>query len=327
MTVIKKGSSAVEMKDETQAAIRHNEPIESVLHVIIVVSNPCLYKRRYDLLREFVARMEREPHVLLYIVELAYGAQPFACTSADEVRHLQLRAEDPIWHKENLINLGVRTLLPPTFRAFAWIDADVEFDSASWVGDTLRILSGSKDVVQLFSHCVDMDANEATMRVFSGFGYSYTKRKPYGTQGLDYWHPGYAWAMTRSAFERLGGLFDKGVLGSGDSVMALAFVGKVSQMCDVRYSCDYRNSMLSYQKEACQLRLGYVPGVIRHFFHGTKQNRKYTERWQILMRHAFSPAHHVRYDARGLLVPLPSCPSGFLKDVYQYFCDRKEDDI
>ena len=127
MTVLKKGACVIKMKDETRASIRNNEPIEAMLHVIIVVSNPCLYKRRYDLLRQFVSRMDHEPNVLLYIVELAYGQQPFACTTDGEPRHLQLRAETPIWHKENLINLGVRTLLPSDYRAFAWIDADVEF--------------------------------------------------------------------------------------------------------------------------------------------------------------------------------------------------------
>ena len=34
-------------------AIINNEPIEDKLHVILVISNPCLYSRRYILLNEF----------------------------------------------------------------------------------------------------------------------------------------------------------------------------------------------------------------------------------------------------------------------------------
>jgi hypothetical protein len=37
---------------------------------------------------------------------------------------LQLRTDTPIWHKENMINLGVRRLLSDNYKAFAWIDAD-----------------------------------------------------------------------------------------------------------------------------------------------------------------------------------------------------------
>jgi hypothetical protein len=53
-------------------AILNNDPIEDKLHVVIAISNPCLYARRYILLKEFVQRMQlEESNVLLYIVELA----------------------------------------------------------------------------------------------------------------------------------------------------------------------------------------------------------------------------------------------------------------
>ena len=46
--------------NEIKAAIKNNDPIEEKLHVILVISNPCLYARRYILLKEFVKRMEEE---------------------------------------------------------------------------------------------------------------------------------------------------------------------------------------------------------------------------------------------------------------------------
>jgi hypothetical protein len=69
------------------------------------------------------------------------------------------------------VNLGVRNLLPKNYKAFAWIDGDIEFESPTWALDTLRILNGSKDIVQLFSHAVDMDKRENTMMVFKIFEY------------------------------------------------------------------------------------------------------------------------------------------------------------
>ena len=112
--------------DETRLAILNNYPIEDKLHVIAVISNPCQYARRYILAREFIKRMEMEENVILYIVELAYGNNDFYVTEKSNKRHLQVKGTTPIWHKENMINMGVK-LLPPKWRAFAWIDADVEF--------------------------------------------------------------------------------------------------------------------------------------------------------------------------------------------------------
>ena len=118
--------------NDIKYAIKNNDPIENKLNVIIVISNPCLYATRYILLKEFVKRIEEEEdHVNLFVVELAYANQKFLVTDKKNKRHLQLRTDIPIWHKENLVNLGVKYLLPKNWKAFAWIDADVEFESNS----------------------------------------------------------------------------------------------------------------------------------------------------------------------------------------------------
>jgi hypothetical protein len=247
-------------------------------------------------------------------------------TDKDNKKHLQIKTETPIWHKENMINLGVKYLLPSNYKAFAWIDADLEFDSQTWASDTLKILNGCKDVVQLFSHCIDMGHDNTTLNNFSSLGYNFSWGKEYTIKGLDYWHPGFAWAITRKAYERIGGLYDKGVLGSGDSIMALSFIGKAKNMNNVKYHADYNKSMLDFQAKVTGLRLGYVPGLIHHHFHGTKQNRQYTERWKILMNHSFSPEKHLTYDDKGILIPTKEFSEGFKTDIMNYFKERKEDE-
>ena len=68
-------------QNDIKHAIKNNDPIEEKLNVIIVVSNPCLYARRYRLLNEFVNRFENEEeHVNLYVVEMVYGKQRFYVT-------------------------------------------------------------------------------------------------------------------------------------------------------------------------------------------------------------------------------------------------------
>jgi hypothetical protein len=313
--------------NDIKLAISNNDPIEEKLNVIVVISNPCLFARRYILMKEFVKRIEEEEvSVNLYIVEMIYGTQKFIITNKNNKNHLQLKTDTPIWHKENMVNLAVKKLLPSTYKAFAWIDADIEFENNSWALDTLKILNGCKDVVQIFSHCIDMNADHTSLNIFNSTGYSFNKNKKYTTKGIDYWHPGYAWAITRKAYEKIGGLYDKGVLGSGDNIMALSFINKCKFMNNIKYSDDYNNSMLEYQTNASKLRLGYVPGVIRHHFHGSKINRKYTERWKILMKYNYSHKEHLTYDNQGILIPTEKFSQDFKDDIMNYFRERKEDE-
>ena len=312
--------------NDIKYAIQNNDPIEDKLNVIVVISNPCLYAKRYILLKEFVKRIEEEEtNVCLFVIELIYENQQYIVTDKNNKTHLQIKCSTPLWHKENMVNLGVSKLLPANYKAFAWIDADIEFENTSWAVDTLKILNGSKDVVQLFSHCVDMNHDQTNLNIFNGFGYSFCKNKKYTTRGLDYWHPGYAWAITRKAYEKIGGLYDKGILGSGDNIMALSFINKTSVMTNTNYTEDYNNSILKYQKKAKGLRLGYTPGVIRHYYHGSKKNRNYVERWQLLIKHKYSPSEDISYSSGGVLVPTVKFTSDFRNDILSYFKERKED--
>ena len=313
--------------NSTKMAIANNDPLEEKLNVIIVISNPCLYAKRYILLKEFVKRIEEEEeHVNLFVVELVYVDQKFIITNKNNKNHLQLKTDVPLWHKENMINLGVKYLLPKEYKAFAWIDADIEFDNCSWALDTLKILNGYKDIVQLFSHCVDMDEKKNNLNIFNSFGFCFEKQKEYTTKGTDYWHPGYAWAITRKAYEKINGLYDKGILGSGDSIIAMSLINKCNSIINSNYHIDYNNSMLEYQKKASKLRLGYTPGVIRHYYHGSKANRKYTERWKILMNYKFSPYSHITYDSSGIIIPTNYFSQEFKDEIYNYFKERKEDE-
>ena len=309
-------------------AIVNNEPIEDKLHVILVISNPCLYARRYILIKEFIQRMElEETDVLIYVVELAYKKQRFIITDSNNARHLQIRTQTPLWHKENMINLGIRKLLPATWKAVAWIDSDIEFENPSWAKDTLKVLNGAKDVVQLFSHCVDMDNNEDSMQIFSSFGHQYIKERFYSKKQHQYWHPGYAWACTRKAYEKMGGLYETAILGSADHIMSLCFIEKGGKSINHASTDDYIQSILAFQKRVINLRLGYVPGVIRHYFHGSKKFRKYGDRWQILLKHEFSPQKHLTTDNDGIIVPTSDCPPEMINEIYLYFAERNEDEF
>ena len=310
-------------------AILNNEPIENKLNVIIVISNPCLFARRYILAKEFIQRVENdEEYVNLYIVELAYNDQKFYITNPKNKNHLQIRTDTaPLWHKENMINVGVKYLLPKDWKAFAWIDADIEFESPHWSLDTLKVLNGCMDVVQLFNNALDLDQNNNIMNVHTSFGNQYQKKRAYTTRQFNYWHPGFAYAITRRAYEKIGGLYEKAILGSGDSIMACSFINKGLNTINDLSTESYKNSVVEYQKKASTLRLGYIPGVIRHYFHGSKVNRKYNDRWKILLKYNYDPQIHITKNKMGLLIPTDKCPKGMLDEIMEYFKERNEDEF
>lgn len=315
--------------NECRRALANNAPVDTTLHVVVVVSNPCQYARRYILARQFLQRLAAESSVVTYVVELAYGHLPkYYVTEAGNARHLQLTADTPLWHKENMVNAGVRALLPPHWKAMAWVDADIEFEDPAWATHALRLLNGYKDVVQLFSHAVDMDMEENAMEVYAGFGYQYDKGRPYRAHArpCNMWHPGFAWACTRAAYDHMGGLFDRGILGSGDMHMALAYLGVAAASVHAGAHAGYKAVLQQLDARARNFRVGYVPGVIRHFFHGSKKNRRYSERWQILVTHQYDATQHVRYLENGILAPTDTCPPGLLSDIMVYFSERNEDE-
>ena len=307
-------------------AIENNPPIESKLNVIAVISNVYCFKKRWLLMCDFIRRMEFENNVRLFIVELAYYDQPFMITSSDNKNHLQLRTNSVLWHKENLINIGVKKLLPDDWKAFAWIDADVEFDNNDWALDTLKVLNGCRDIVQIFSHCLDMDANEQVMSVFNSFAFQYEKRLPYSYSNCNYWHPGFAWACTREAYERMGGLFEIAILGSGDHIMSSCLINKGLENISKDFSPAYKQIITDYQNKVKRMRLGYIPGIIRHFFHGSKKNRKYIERNTILFKYNYDPVLHISRDSNGLLICSDDFCKGFQDEILGYFLQRNEDE-
>jgi hypothetical protein len=196
---------------------------EACLYVIAVVSNPARFSRRYQLFNEFCERLSKEENLILFSVELQQGSRPFQTNA-----NLKLRTNDELWFKENLINIAA-SHLPEDWEYMAWIDTDLEFQNKNWVRETIEQLQTYK-IVQLFSHAIDLGCKGETLQVHIGFCYQHVngetwKAPKYGGT----WHPGYAWAIRRETYDKLGGLMDFPILGSADHHMSLAFIGLVDR--------------------------------------------------------------------------------------------------
>lgn len=308
---------------------RHKQaPGLDKLWVIAVISNPARYRSRYDLFQKFKRAIEKAGANLM-IVECAFGDRPFEITEPGRLDHLQLRTWDEIWHKENMINLGIANL-PQDWEYVAWVDADIEFMRQDWPEEIVHQLQHYM-VIQLFQNAIDLGPKGEVIKVHEGFMYSYVNRKPWPNKEYNYphWHPGFAWAARREAIDNLGGLFDAAILGSADHHMAFALVGKTVEYAPTKISSAYKRKLLTWQERAnvhVRKDVGYMPGTIFHHWHGRKKDRRYQERWQILLKHNYDPDFDLQRDWQGLY-RLSDAGERMRVDLREYFHVRNEDSI
>ncbi len=340
------------------------QPFPDRLYVVTAISNPARYRSRYNLYRAFEKHIV-DSGAILITVEMAFGDRPFEVTEAANPHHVQVRGNHELWHKENLLNIGM-SRLPASAKYVAWIDADVSFTRPDWAQETLHQLQHF-DVVQLFSEALDLGPNghvigqnigwvESKMRAFPFHGLFTTREfsLPFGAkasalaQSGQYqgqpaasgmgvkvvtWHSGFAWAARREALNKLGGLIDVAILGSADKNMAAGLYGFMEETLSPNFSVGYRDALLGWQKLAernIRQNVGLVEGTLIHAWHGKKTERGYHARWKILEESQFDPRTDLKKDTQGLwqLEDDGSPRFVLLRDeLRQYFRSRNEDSV
>lgn len=291
------------------------------LYVILPYFNFCGFKSRRRLFLDFIERNKNLKGVR-FIVSEVVGSAPLP--KLPVWKHVKATTKCQMWLKENIINMASMHL-PSDWKYIAWIDADILFLNENWVQDTKETLE-YYDIVQLFHTVVNMGPRGEAMKTDKSFGYmhsrsgtAYTSSDKYG-----FWHPGYAWACTRSTWSKMGCLLDWAILGSADRHMALAWIGRVENSRPGNVHPNYNRLLLEFQAKCKNFRLGNIDGTILHEWHGRLEDRKYRERWEILTKHQFDPLKDLSLTKEGL-IQLAGDGLRLQKDLDEYFLGRKED--
>jgi hypothetical protein len=331
------------------------------LWVVTAVSNPARYKTRYALYKKFKEHVTRELGLHLVTVEAAFGDRDFQLTDdglGDAVLStvldngvktidVRVRNHSYVWLKENLWNIGARHL-PRECAYVLFADADIQFLNRHIATELVHALQEYK-VVQPFETAADLGPQGQIMDVHRSFGWCHAKGwdwkpQPDGVGGYcarrplhvprhlgfgNAWHPGFAIAFRREVLDRVSGLLEVGVLGAGDHHMCGALVGKAELTLPRKIHDNYKHMVLSWQRRAARAvngSFGYVDGTIAHHFHGSKANRKYVSRWDILVKHAYDPISDAYHNAQGVL-ELEDDKPALRDDVKAYFKQRQEDGL
>lgn len=314
------------------------DKIKDKLYVISSVFNPVRFRSRWKLADEFISYVINSG-AELYMIEASFGERErvFLKKLPNGATIIHVRTKHEIWIKENLLNIAIQ-FLPEDAKYIATVDADIMFSRKDWVGETLQQLQHYK-IIQMFSQAVDLTPNFEILKTFRSWMWCY-KNGCTDMPGCDYysgktkdgsiyWHPGFAWAWRREALDDLGGLIDWGILGSGDRHMAAALIGQVRTSINSRMSGRYITLLDEWQKRAdkyIKKNVGYMEGLLLHYWHGKKVDRRYKDRWKILIDNKYNPDTDIKRSTSGVL-QLTDRSIKLRDEIKEYFRQRNEDSI
>lgn len=298
--------------------------------------NPAAYPNKAANLRIF-SESVRSQGLRLAVVELAFDSQPYILEDSIADRVIRRRSSTILWHKERLLNLAFETL-PDQCDRVAWLDADILFENDEWVAETAELLQ-EYVVVQPFDTawwllpgCNAMQAR-TNLRLHSEgamFGAAYcefSQQDEHRSTGFE----GFAWAARRSLLEAYG-LYDRGIIGGGDTAIAMAVSGRFAepaikellrQTCTEAHASDFLAWAGGFHA-AARNSVYFTNGAVFHLWHGRSAGRSYTDRHKILKDADFNPGLDIAIDENGCWRWSSDKPD-LHANVKNYFWARKED--
>jgi hypothetical protein len=306
-----------------------------LLHVFVAYANPMRWRSR---LHNYL-RFEQEllpSGVNLTTVEIVYRDRVPELPPSYPVKRITLVARDALWHKENA--LMVAAAHTPGWQYAATIDADFQFADRNWAVETVQALQ-LHPVVQISSELISLGPDgqhlgraSSVMELRRSYRWNQRQHGPprrhHKHYDLSHGYPGGAWAYRRDAWDALGGLLDRCIVGAGDHHMARALIEFPNPGEPLNLSTRYDEYILHWQTRAHRVigpHAGLVPGLALHYWHGKSVDRGYMSRPQILRAHEYDPGGDVIYDAAGLLQLAGNKPE-LRADLLDYFQRRREDD-
>ena len=108
----------------------------SDLLIIVPYNNPIRWRSRLANMARCLRGLT-ETGARVRVVELTYGDRTFEFDTVSGCEHIGLRTRDVLWHKENLVNIG---LAKGDWEYAVAVDGDLLFGDPSWAPETPHAL-------------------------------------------------------------------------------------------------------------------------------------------------------------------------------------------
>lgn len=239
----------------------------------------------------------------------------------DCARHRVYEDADVLFYKENLWNLAVDLL--PDCDAFVFLDSDIRLTDG-WLAGVVDVLNES-DVCQPFSRSRWLHRDGRLDKQMKSSAYAIQNGEaPWPHR----YHPGFGIGITRVAYEKIDGIYERVPSGGGDMAFWLAMSQHKETETIIRSKSSLRElnvsspSYIQWRSRvmSCGLKVSSVQNVTAtHYWHGDRTNRMYTTREEFFPKHENGePAVERRPD--GLLKYTRPAPM-----ARDYFVARQED--
>jgi sulfotransferase family protein len=328
---------------------RAPENVGSELAIVSCFFNPSGSRRRLHNFKSFLSSMKRSG-VRCLVVELVFGSSAFQIDGHEDI--IQVRTDDVLWHKERLLNIGIRRLLDDGARKIAWLDGDIVFEDPDWPLEISARLERS-NLCQVFES-ISICANEGGPPVLglSAVKYFQESGQLFSQTPLRYRNvirgllkggqSGFGWAARAEVLEKVP-LFENAIVGGGDKLMLAASLSdnlsgtqfeSLTQSKIACKACGHKNRSVAYSanfqawaqqwSNAVGGAVDYARLHISDMYHGQRSDRGYMTRHDILYRHAFDPQTDLKVDGPCCL-EWASGKKQMHREVEAYFLSRRED--
>ena len=273
-------------------------------------------KRNVNTFLEYIEKSGVTNH--LYIAEILYKNQkPF-------IHHkntIYLRCETPVWNKEAALNVLAKQL-PSQYTKIMWVDMDIMWFNSNWYNDISKLLDNYK-VIQPYSYCNYLTTKYEIEN--KAIGYIKHEMSEYVPQlGVSY---GFALAHQREFYEKFG-LFDKFILGGGDTILVIPPTGKFDRFEEkARGMCCY--DIWAEVKDYFHKTEEYINGnycfyddEIVHLFHGRLKDRNPSIRIDLISSFKFYETIHKNHEG---IYEIKTEKNHLKQQFTNYFKNRNED--
>ena len=299
------------------------------LAVVTPFFNPHHSRVRVVNHQRFVRRM-RELGADVFTVE-CYVPGFGHSLNCDRLWSFHIRDTDMFWHKEALINAGVK-LLPPIYDAVVWSDADLLPLHDNWLELTRQALD-RYPLVQAWStlHSMNQHGRIEDMGLRGSWRTRSLAAVNAGrlqvTTSVVDGAPGGILAARREIFEQMGGLYDRGIAGGGDMLLMFAAYGSYVAFYMHQFTPEMATDARRWGEQVFSVvegRIGHVEFDIAHLWHGDVQHRQYQTRYRPLRELRYDPRVHIDKDSAGMLHWSTQASASMITAMRSYIFGRHE---
>ena len=256
------------------------EPTISDTAVLLAFYNPVPFKR---ILRNmlYVIQTLKEKKIPYFVIECVFNDAKPEIPDATMVVH----SNSYMFYKEQLLN-KLEKVVPEQYTKLVCMDGDIIFDSPDWV-DQVSISLNTYDIIQPYNQACWLTPDNTKIRSKKrSYAYGIVHKKVrVSTKFINMYHPGFAWAFKRDIYRKIGGFYERAIIGNGDTLFVFNFMYDKIPETWIRDVLNTRITIEKWPEYHSKIKevnptMGYLTNKALHLFHGVTENRQYKTRYK-----------------------------------------------